>query len=252
MTVESSEPAIPMMPGELAGPLPRKVRLKVGEGDLRFLLPMIVLFLVGGGIYLGWICNYDFNQFQQRAILRTDAREIDGEVTGFAIRRYVPVGVFYKFIVNGTTYSGEALEPETPGPGSALDKGDNLPIRFLPSNPEVNHPAAWEWTADTAWIPTAGVVGVVFIGAGILVGILREWKLARFGKAVLGVVLGCTPNGRLIRVEYEFKTENGNSIRGNTSRTDELGAGERIWVLYLPQHPRRNHRYPSDFFEAVK
>jgi len=239
-------------PSEIGGPLPRKVRLKLDRGDARFLLIIVLLFFVGGGFWLGWNADYDLKQFDQRALLRNDAREVVGEVTGFAYHRYAPLGVCYRFTVNGVTYSAEALEPNTPVPGSGLDKGDSLPIRYLQSNPKINHPAAWEWSAFDGWYTTAGVMCAAVIGFVVLVCLLRDRKLARYGKAASGVALGSTRDGRLYRVEYEFHTEGGISMKGKKSGPDEFGAGARIRVLYLPENPRRNSRYPLDFFEVVE
>jgi len=252
MNLETSQQAISPAPSELAGPIPRRVRLNLDRGDARFLLTIILLFLVGGSIWLGWNAYYDLKQFQQRDFLHGDGREVLGQVTGFAYHRFAPLGVLYSFSVDGTTYSNEALEPNSPVSGSALDKGDNIPILFLPSNPKINHPAAWEWSVVDGWYTTAGVIGCILIGAVVLAGLLRDRKLARYGKATVGVVLGCTRDGRLFRIEYEFGTERDISMKGKHSGPDEYGPGERIWVLYLPGKPQRNSRYPLDFFAVVE
>ena len=136
-------------------------------------------------------------------------------------------------------------------PGSGVSQGERLPIRFLPSNPEVSHPTAWEWTAAVGWYTIVGVVGAIVIGAVVLVGLLRDRKLARYGRPASGLIVGCTRDGRLFRNEYEFGTERGISMRGKHSGPDEFGSGVRIWILYLPQKPERNSRYPLDFFEVV-
>jgi hypothetical protein len=252
MNLESSEQPISPAPGEIAGPVPRKIRLKLDRGDARFLLTIIMLFLVGGSIWLGWNADYDLKQFRQRALLRSDGREVPGQVTGFAYHRFAPLGIFYRFSVNGVTYSNEALTPNNPASGLALDKGDNLSILFLPSNPRINHPAAWQWSVLDGWYTVAGVAGCVVIGAVVLVGLLRDRKLARYGKATVGVVLGCTRDGRLYRIEYEFGTERNVSMKGRHSGPDEYGPGEKLWVLYLPEKPQRNSRYPLDFFDVVE
>jgi hypothetical protein len=244
MNLGTSDRETSAVPSELTGPSPRKVRLKLDRGDARFLLTIVLLFLVGGSIWLGWNAYYDLKQFQQRAVLRSDGREVVGEVTGFAYHRFDPLGIIYRFSVNGATYSSEALEPKTPVSGSALDKGDNLPLLFLPSNPKINHLAAWEWSVVDGWYTTAGAVGGIVIGAVVLAGLLRNRKLARYGKAASGVVRGCARDGRLFRTEYEFGTERGISMRGKYSGPDEYGPGARIWILYLPQKLQRNSRYP--------
>ena len=250
MSLEAiGEPPSPA-PSELAGPVPRKVRFKF-DGDGRFLLITVLLLFIGGSIFLGWTCFDDFEQFQQRAALRDNAREATGEVTGFVHHRFAPLGIVYKFSADGTAYSNEVLEPNTPVPGAALNKGDSLPILFLTSNPRINHPAAWEWSVLDGWYTVAGVCAGIVIGDVVLVGLLRDRKLARYGKVALGVVRRCTRDRRLFRIEYQFQPEDGIVASGCKSGLDEYPEGTRIWILYLPANPRRNSRYPLDFFDVV-
>jgi hypothetical protein len=174
------------MPSELAGPSPRKVQLSFSEGDGRYLLLIVLVFFVGGLIFLGWKGYDDIKQFQQRALLRGDAHEIVGEVTGFSFGRYSPMSVNYRFTVNGVTYSGEALKSMNPGPGTSFEKGDNILIRFVPSNPVINHPDAWEWSAAIGWYFVVGEVYFTSMGGWALALLLRDRRLAREGKVALG------------------------------------------------------------------
>jgi hypothetical protein len=65
------------------------------------------------------------------------------------------------------------------------------------------------------------------------------------------MVTSCTPKDRAYRVDYEFRTEGGTLINGHIDSKDSYETGTRIWILYLPQRPQRNHRYPLDFFEVA-
>lgn len=244
--------AFSTMPSELTGTLPRRVGLSLSEGDGRYLLLIVLVFFVGGLIFLGWKGYDDVTQFQQRSLLRGDAREVAGQVTGYSFGRYSPKSVNYSFTVNGVTYSGRALEPASPAPGTSFDKGDNILIRFLPSNPAVNHPDAWEWSPLIGWYFVVGQIFFSSMGGLALAFLLRDRKLARHGRVAQGVVTSCTRDDRLFRVDYEFRTEDGVLATGHNDFKDEYGTGARIWILYLPQKPLRNHSYPLDFYSVVE
>jgi hypothetical protein len=72
------------------------------------------------------------------------------------------------------------------------------------------------------------------------------------GKVAAAVVTSCRKDDRWFRVEYEFHTEGGVLMKGHSDFKDEYGAGARIWILYLPQKPQRNHDYPLDFYSVVE
>jgi len=236
-------------PPELSGSVPRRVQMNYG--DARYLLTVVLLFFVGGLIFLGWLCHEDFRQVRQRALLRRDARETKGQVTGFSFSRYSPMSVNYKFTVDGLIYNGEALEPQNSQPGTSYDKGDEILVRFLPSDPATNHPAAWEWSVAIGWWFVVGEAFLTTMGALALIALLRSRGLARNGIVASAVVKACRKSDRWFRVDYEFDTENGAFIKGHSDFKEEYGVGARIWVLYLPSKPQRNHSYPLDFYSVV-
>jgi hypothetical protein len=250
MDVASSDRAALTAPSELAGPLPRRVTLNF-DGDARYLLIIVLLFFVGGGIWLVWKGYNDVLQFQHRTVLRSDGRDVIGEVTGFSFGRERPTTVNYRFTVHGVTYSGSADEARTPGPGTSLNKSDKILVRFLPSNPAINHPKAWEWSAFIGLEYIAFQVFFMAMGGLALAVLWRDRKLAREGRVAEGVVTNCTRKNGSFRVEYEFRTEDGVPVKGNSDCVDEYGASARIWILYLPQRPRRNHIYPLSFFDIA-
>lgn len=239
------------MPDELSGTLPRRVELNLSEGDGRYLLLVGLIFFIGGLIFLGWKGYYDVIQFQQLSLLRGDTRKAVGQVTGYSFGRYSPKSVDYSFSVNGVTYSGQALEPANPEPGTSFDKGDNILIRFLTSNPAVNHPDAWEWSPLIGWYFVLGQIFFTSIGGVALAFLLRDRKLARHGRVAQGVVTSCTRDDRWFRVDYEFRTEEGVLMKGHNDFKDEYGAGARVWILYLPKNPQRNHSYPLEYYSVV-
>jgi len=114
----------------------------MSDGDARYLLLIVLLFFVGGSITLGWECFSDIRQFQQRAFLRSNGHGAVGVVTGLSFGRYTPMTVHYRFAIGGVTYYGKAKRPQGLGSWTGLDVSDNILVRFLPSNPTINHPDA--------------------------------------------------------------------------------------------------------------
>ena len=150
-------------PSELVGPPPRTVTLNDSDG--RYLMIVVLLFFVGGSIGLGWRGYDDVQQFKDRALLRSDGRVVVGEVTGFSSSRSGPTKVHYAFAFGGVTHAGEAAEAVRWGPGLSLHKADQILVRFLPSDPAINHPDAWEWSVAVGWPSVAFQVFYWLIGA---------------------------------------------------------------------------------------
>lgn len=248
MDLEASAREALTAPSELAGPLPRRVTLNL-DGDARYLLIIVLLFFVGGGIWLAWRGYGDVQQFKDRALLRSNGREVVAEVTGFAYPRHGPTSVHYQFAFNGLTYSGSAEEPDA-GPGTLLNKSDKIFVRFLPFNPAVNHPNAWEWSPTIGWVWIAFQVFFWAMGGVALVFLCRDRTLARNGNAASGVVTSCVLKDRSFHVEYEFRAADGTPMKGNADRKEGHQTGARVWVLYLPQRPRRNDLYPLLLFDV--
>lgn len=250
MTLEDTSRSIPPCPDELTGPTPRKVRINF-DGDARFLVLIVVLFLGGTGSHLVWNCYDGIRQYQQRAALRRDGRDIIGEVTGDFFPRHAPERVEYKFLFEGVRYSGEAKVPSGGRPGTVLKVSDQILVRFLPSDPKVNHPEAWEWS------PMIGAVWILFdvfftsMACVALFALLRDRKLAREGKVAEATVTGCSLDDRTFCIEYEFRTEEGFTIRGKGERREGYLAGARVWILYLPERPQRNELFPLLLFDVV-
>ncbi len=239
-----------MAPRELAGPLPRRARLYSTDG--RNLLLIALLFFACGAIFTVSYCAEAIKQTQARAALRSDSAVVAGEVTGFSIGRWAPTVVEYTFTYNGTAYSGKAKEPRSSGPWTAFNESDKIFVRFLPSNPAVNHPAAWEWSALMGLDSIIFQIFLLTMSGVALIVLLRDRKLARDGTPAAGEVVACTPKNRQFQVSYEFCTESGQLIKGESGSRDPYEVGARIWILYIPQNPGRNHSYPLDFFEIAE
>lgn len=239
------------IPSELAGPIPRTVFINM-DGDGQYVLIIVLLFFLGGLALLSWIGYGYYSNFNRRAALRgSGVREVVGEVTGFTWGRDSPMSVDYKFPVDGVDYWGQAVEPAIPGPGTRLEQGDHLVIRFLPSNPGINHPDAWEWSWSIGWVSTTLLVFLTPVGCVGLGILLRQRTLARSGKGAIATVTSCSQNGQWFRMEYEFHVQDGTTATGSRSVKNEYAVGARIAIVFLPNKPRRNQIYPLDLYSVA-
>jgi hypothetical protein len=242
MDLKRSNRAMLVPPGELAGPVPRKVALC--STDATYIIMTALLFF-GLGAYSAWsLTSENIQQTRWRALLRTNGREVVGQVTKISWARYGPDFVRYRFAVDGKTYSGETERPRSVGPWDALSRLHPILIRFFPSDPAISHPAAWQWSL-LVYLPEIILIAFLDAMSGLMVaGLLRERTLAREGRAAAALVTSCTPQNRVFRLEYEFHTEAGESLKGKSDSQDSYEVGAKIWITYLPRNPKRNHPYP--------
>jgi hypothetical protein len=152
------------------------------------------------------------------------------------------------FSVHGTAFSGRARMPdELIG---TIRQSDRIFVRFLPADPAVNHPDAWEWSllfdAETIYV----LVSFSILGSIILAILYAERRFVREGRPTVGTVTSCTFRARLFRLEYDFSKEDGTSIKGRGESRIPREIGSSIYVLYLPQNPRRSRPYPTPNFRV--
>jgi hypothetical protein len=197
-----------------------------------------VLLVVGAALLL-WLSIDHFHQTQNRAALRLQSTETFGEV-GWTMKSVV----HYTFTVNGTSFKGKAVIPRH----MRIRDSDPFLIRYLPSDPTINHPAAWEWSESGDW---ARIISPsIFIGVALLLFLLirADRRLVAEGLPVVAVVTECSRNrgrsGGFI-AKYEFRTADGSPAAGSGWYADPKEVGAKICVLYLPQNPRRNGPYAS-------
>jgi YD repeat-containing protein len=199
--------------------------------------------------------NYDANYNPQsvtdtmNGALRSDGHDAVGVITKlrFGGKASMP-SVSYTFSADGTAFTGRALLPsdvQVP-----LDEAGPIAIRYLPSDPTINHPADWEWSVLME-MPSIVVLTLFGTCGAIYMTVLwRERKLVSRGKLVAGVVANCVRKNRMYWVEYRFSTEDGTSIDGSGYYSTPQGANSSIWILYLPQNPGRNGPYPFPNYQV--
>jgi hypothetical protein len=194
-------------------------------------------------------------QAEHRAALRGDRSVTVGEITRTRKMKNSEI-VYYTFSVSGRSYTGEAELPWELR--DDVERSNSLTVRYLPADPDVNHPAAWEWSffwlplstdlvhlpefgKESEWFPALPIFGP--FGFVVLMGLRSERKLLAEGVPATGLVTECARGTRGgYRVKYEFRAEDGRVVQGRCgSERREIGA--TICVLYLRQDPRRNQPY---------
>ena len=127
---------------------------------------------------------------------------------------------------------------------------DRILVRFLPADPAINHPDAWEWSL--LFNAKAIYVSVFFLilGSFILAILYAERRFVREGSPTVATVTSCKLKAGLFILEYDFSAEDGASIKGSGESRIPREIGLNISVLYLPQNPRRSRPYPTPNFRV--
>ncbi|MGA9667899.1 MAG: hypothetical protein WBQ94_01755 [Terracidiphilus sp.] len=125
------------IPSELTGPLPRRVRATGNGIYLTLLAPAFLAFAVAAAVWAGM---NTVRQTEHRAALRGDSSVTVGEIT--RTRKMKNSEIVYTFSANSKSYKGEAELPWQLR--NDVEQFKSLTVRYLPTDPDVNHPAAWE------------------------------------------------------------------------------------------------------------
>jgi len=233
------------IPSELTGPLPRRVCATRLGFWMATGTTLLLAFSLAGTLWFG---DNAVQQMQNWEALRRDGIEIVGMVTGKETGKSRMV--YYAFTVNGISFTGKARVPEQVF--ESLQDSDPLPIRYVPANPAVNHPADWESAPlDSAWF--IAPFPLVLFAIIFLISLRMERRLVADGVPAVGVI---TKYGHSYSsgyfANYEFRTEDGKVMTKRVGVPGPLEIGSNIRVLYLRQNPRRNQPYPSPNYRVAE
>jgi len=232
-------------PRELSRALPREVRMK-GRGI--FQATMAALLLVASIPLSLWMQNQNAERAARVERLRVEGQEAQGEIARLwhEGKSSTPM-VGYAFSAGEVRFHGQSSVPGRLWDG--LRKAGFLPVRFLPADPNINHPAAWDERADPAW-PAFVVPAMLVAGGLVLLYILRrQAAVVAEGLPAPGIVTGCyrVKGGWMVR--YRFRTKDGTIAKGS-SQSHKMEIGATVCVLYLQQNPRRNLMYPACLYRV--
>jgi hypothetical protein len=245
------------VPREIRIAVPRPVRLTTsGIG----LLAIAVLVIAGGGAFSvdtaiqGDRHDKEFAARMKR--LRTEGAEIEGTVTRLWISngRFRDHYVVSRYRVGSLVY--ERQFRISPKHWDGLQVGSAISVRYLPSDPSASFPSADPPREIASW-PFPIFLGVILVacGAVLFAMVLRDRNLLVNGRHAPAFV---TSWGRASRASasyfayYEFHLPDGTKCTGSFyAGKDQPTSGTVICILYLPERPRRNAKYPLSLAEVA-
>jgi hypothetical protein len=227
----------------------RPVRLTASGIAMVALAGAMLLGAVAAGIGLGTTAR---RQAKDQRLLQEQGVTTDAQIT----RVWRGTGkdqqrlVSYQFTVREREYVARKGVP--PRIWQTLKAGSSLPVHFLPSNPKVNHPIAWDDTPTPPWV--AYLVPGELTAIALLLALLlrKQVRLLTEGRPAPGIVTGWrrTRDGTILR--YEFVMLNGATAKGRGKSRRPPAVGSPICVLYDPENPRRNAPYPLCLVQLTK
>ncbi len=237
-------------PRELATACPRDVQL---SGSGKFMAVLAGIFLVGA-----FGAAYALQTGRTRQVLKREAwRETGVEAEGVVTRHWRTGGkedtpkIAYEFEHDGRTEKGDAAAPLRIW--RTLQVGSQIRVRYVPSNPQINHPADWQWDVMPAFVPGMSggflmVMGLLFVSL-----IRRDSRLLADGKAAPARVTGYRHDKGGKRLRYEFRSSDGVTRKGGGGTMRKPPAiGSIITILYDRDNPRRNHPYPLEMVRPAR
>jgi hypothetical protein len=197
-------------------------------------------------------------QMQHKAALRLGGSDAVAAMTKLGVERPSARNIVrYSFNVHGEIFTGNAIVPNQLY--SSLAQSGSIPIRYLPADPTVNHPAAWEWSAllnlesfySVLLLVTAAML---FQLPGRMLLMRMERRVVAEGAPAVASITRCFPLYRAggFQVEYEFRAEDGRVTKGSGWYESSQESCASICVLYLPQNPQRNQPYPSRNYRVAQ
>jgi len=236
-------------PRELTRALPRETSM---TGRAIFMAVLAVMLLLGSIPLFLMLRNDNQRDTARAEALRTQGREVTGEIVRLwhnSNKSHTPM-LTYAFTANGVRMRGDSSVP-----GEFWDKirkAGFLPIRYLPSDPNVNHPVAWEPPIEPAWLTFLLPAVLAAVSMGLVINLRRQAQVAAEGTPAAGVVTRCFRVKGGWAVRYQFRMKDGAVGRGSSQIHRRLEIGEAICVLYLPQNPRRNQMYPTCLYRVTQ
>ncbi len=231
-------------PRELVRALPREVQLS-GRGIALATLAVLLIF----GAFAGYLAlnAAAIRDAREAAMLRDQGRNTEAIITRLwrDNDKSRQPWVSYRFPHDGRFYDGKAKAPL--GIWRGLTDGSTLAVRFVPTRPELNHPAGWEPSGVPPWVaPVVG--GLLAILAALLFFVIgRQKRLLSEGRPAPAAVTHYSRGQHGTQVaHYRFaaaKTIYKGKI-GPVRKPPALGS--TLCILYDPEKPRRNAAFPLE------
>jgi hypothetical protein len=228
----------------------RPVQLTAGGIALLVVAGLMLLGAVAAAIGLGTMAR---RQVKDQRLLQEQGVNTDARIT----RVWRSTGedkqhwVSYRFTAEERAYDMRKKVPTRIW--QTLKAGSSLLVRFLPSNPKVNHPTGWNDTPMPLWVPYLVSLAQAVIAWGCTIPLRIQMRLLTEGRPAQGTVTAHrrTKDGTILR--YEFVLLNGATAKGRGGQSRHPAAiGSPICVLYDPENPRRNAPYPLSLVKLTR
>lgn len=236
-------------PEELARSIPRLVRLTGAGKALLVLAAVLFAGALCGGIVLEMVRA---READEQHFLRDEGTDTDAVVTRVWRGRGddKPPWVAYRFTSGAGSHEGELKAPLRIW--RTLQAGSTLRVRYLPSNPNLNHPVEWRQQVMPVAIPY--VVGAVpsLFACLLIFTIRRQRRLVEEGRPAPALVTKLTKTKDGQTIHYEFSLLSGALTNGKGGPSKHPPAlDSTICVLYDPDDPRRAAPYPLSLVEPA-
>lgn len=221
---------------------PRDVRLTAGGGALAALSAALFAAALVVGVGLEVVAE---REHESRRLLRDEGADARGEV----VRLWRARGekrqpwVAYRFTVDERAHEAAVRAPL--GLWRRLAVGSPLEVRYLPSDPHLNHPRGLEPQPMPPVVPYLAAAALAALGALPLVAIRGQRRLLTEGRAARAVVTRHSKDQHGTVAHYEFATLGGTTAAGKLGPTRKpVAVGSTLCVIYDPESPKNNAAYP--------
>ncbi|MGH9533133.1 MAG: DUF3592 domain-containing protein [Terriglobales bacterium] len=240
------------LPKELLRCVPRQVALTAAGMAAR---TVAVLLLFSGVISGAWLYVAAERDAPLRRAVASENVSTMAEVTSLHRRRGddAKTEVTYRYTANGRDYAGGALLGKRQS--ATLQQGARIPVLYLASAPALNWLPGREPQGVQFWLVPLVALPLCAIGALILLNLRRQRGLLICGRATLAHVTETSKfghsHGSGHHVHFEFKLPSGGRRTGSFDvQKQPPEAGSALVIVYDPDHPQRNTRYPLSLVSA--
>jgi hypothetical protein len=236
-------------PRGLARSRPRQVRLSAGGKALMALAIALVAGGLAAGVGLGWVASRDADESR---LFHLESVSTHGVITRLwrARGNQRQPWMAYQFAAEGRTLQRSAKVSLRFW--RELQVGTSLPIRYVPSRPEINYPFDFSPKPMPPWLPALIAVALVFGGLLTTLPVRIQRKLLSEGRPAPAIVTkhedihrGKAGRKHDKKYHYEFSLLTGATGKGHAGPAKNPPAiGATIIVMYHPEDPRKNVPYP--------
>jgi hypothetical protein len=240
----TSNPAA--LPPELAGGVPRDVRLTIGG----LVVASLAVAAAVGALVAGSVMTLVYlRASDQRQLRERDGVEVEAVVVQVVEKRGDGPHrvVTYRYGAHGRSYTGRTSLRNSDR--RVLRTGASIRIGLVPSQPERSWVIGYEPGGFPVWVIPLTVFLLLIVATALVRGVRRQWILLSEGRPARARVTALkkvsSDKGKRYRVTYEFQTLSGarQQSRCDIGKTPPA-IGATIPVVYHRDRPDWSATYP--------